>query len=244
MTSRPSTSLPVVGSDSWVQLSNVGPGHILIHCRVSLARSARCPIRPQSDPSLPDDTNIYRRTKILDLAHQNASFGLSKVIFLLHKKKCKASNGLLLIVCGHDSHVTIYFIRYCDNKILSYTFSLHQVQTLHSIEANAWLTIESPIRIVTVGTSSKESQGPLSTPLYLCLSIAPIIYAGQQKGGTSCQLMEKVTGNHASTRGEVPAELLFGHWVRFKSQRFAMSYLNAWRYRRCIESAKKSWKKM
>ena len=51
------TSLPGVDSDSWVPLVYVGHGRILIHCGVSLARSARYPIRPQSDLSLLDDIN-------------------------------------------------------------------------------------------------------------------------------------------------------------------------------------------
>ena len=53
-TSRSSTSLPVIGSDSWVHL---GRGRVLIHRGVPLARSARYPIRPQSDLSLFHDTN-------------------------------------------------------------------------------------------------------------------------------------------------------------------------------------------
>ena len=59
MTSRSSTSLPVVGSDSWVLPFYVGRGGILIHCGVPLARSARYPIRPQSDLSLLDTTNNH-----------------------------------------------------------------------------------------------------------------------------------------------------------------------------------------
>ena len=49
---RSSTSLPDVRSDSWVRLIYVGCGRILIHYGVSLARSARYPIRPQSDLSV------------------------------------------------------------------------------------------------------------------------------------------------------------------------------------------------
>ena len=48
--------MPVVGSDSWVRSIYVGCGRKLTHCLVSLARSARYPIQPQSDLSLLDDT--------------------------------------------------------------------------------------------------------------------------------------------------------------------------------------------
>jgi hypothetical protein len=51
VTSRSSTSLPVVGSDSWVRLVYVGRDGIFMHRGVSLARSARCPIRSRSDMS-------------------------------------------------------------------------------------------------------------------------------------------------------------------------------------------------
>ena len=58
VTPRSSTSLLGVGSDYWVRPIYGRHVRILIHCWVSLARSARYPIPPQSDLLLLDDTNM------------------------------------------------------------------------------------------------------------------------------------------------------------------------------------------
>ena len=77
--------MPSIGSDSWVRLLNVGRSRTLVHCRVSLARSARQPIRPQSDLSLLDDTKSS--SVQLEVAINKSSpqiFGLDLFTDLLH----------------------------------------------------------------------------------------------------------------------------------------------------------------
>ena len=89
VTSKSSTSLPVVGLDSWVRLIYVGCGRILIHCGVSLARSARYPIRPQSDLSLLDDTNSSPRTVNVAVLHPSSAQSNKTTAYVVFTKFVK-----------------------------------------------------------------------------------------------------------------------------------------------------------